>query len=60
MSNFVWREPTTSRFQQDIFYAKNLSLAWRNWEMNREEDRVQKSVRYNLQSIQEKGRKNCS
>ena len=47
MSNYVWREARSSNYQMDGFYAKNLSLAWINWEMNRQEERLEKAAKNN-------------
>jgi hypothetical protein len=47
MSNYIWREARSNNYQMDGFYAKNLSLAWINWEMNRQEERLGKSTKNN-------------
>jgi hypothetical protein len=54
MSNYVWREASAYTYTMDGYYAKNLSLAWINWEMNMQEERVRKSTKYDRQSTIEK------
>jgi hypothetical protein len=36
------------------FYAKNISLAWINWEMNNQEERLEKSKKHNQSSHKQK------
>lgn len=56
MSNYVWREASTYTYPMNGFYAKNISLAWINWEMNMQEERLRKSAKCDLQSTTEKRR----
>ncbi len=50
MSNYVWREASAYTYSMNGFYAKNISLAWINWEMNRQEERLEKSTKNNQTS----------
>jgi hypothetical protein len=45
MSNYVWREATSRSYTMDSYYARNFSLAWINWELNKQEERVLKQSR---------------
>jgi hypothetical protein len=42
MSNYIWREAASNSYQMDSYYAKNFSLAWINWELNRQEEKLLK------------------
>jgi hypothetical protein len=42
MSNYIWREVASNSYQMDSYYAKNFSLAWINWELNRQEEKLLK------------------
>jgi hypothetical protein len=45
MSNYVWREATSRSYTMDSYYTRNFSLAWINWELNKQEERVLKQSR---------------
>jgi hypothetical protein len=45
MSNYILREAATNNFGLGGYYAKNFSLAWINWELNRQEEQLLKPIK---------------
>lgn len=42
MTNYPWKAKSAEyAIKIDSFYAKNISLAWINWELNQLEERTQ-------------------
>lgn len=42
MTNYTWKaQPADYTIKIDSFYAKSISIAWINWELNQLEERLQ-------------------
>lgn len=45
MINFNWRtEPSTVTYPS-VFYSQNFSVAWLNWELNKQEERLNQKTK---------------
>jgi hypothetical protein len=51
MSNYIWKEAAPDSYRVDCYYTKKFSLAWTNWELNKQEERLLKQSKSEIRLI---------